>query len=1095
MHKQEKAHSRRGRRHSSTTGTLEAEETLQETSLRFSELLDKAGYGVAIVEDGRIAFVNSSFARLTGDSPDEMAEMSFLHILEYDFREPAGAAQGSILGADRGISPIRVKLRSRDGTSRAVNASALSVQYHGRPAMMAILRDDTSLDRAEGQLRLLLENSPDYIMAIDRHGTIGYANRVAPSGTLQEVVGHSVYEHVQPEYHGMYRRYMSEVLELGNTVVFEVEAAGPGHSVARYESRLAPLKDNGNIAGAILISSDVTERKRTEWALRLSEERYRGIVERNFDGVVMLDPSGRITYVSPAASRIIGYELAEILGKHVGDFVPEEDMGRVIGDSKTVLEGGEVEGELLQILKKDGTLGLVEFNACPVFTRGVLTGVQGVYRDVTERERARAQLQEAYDRLEQRVAERTAELLEANERLRQEIENRKAAEEALRQSEEQFRSIWELAPDSMIITDMESGEIVTANPAASRLLRMPAGEIVGCHYGILSPLGRKRKAKDLFGDDIRRRRFALPVETEVRRADGTNVHVESSVQVIWLGGRWLNMAILRDISSRKRAEEAHRESEAKYRAVVDRARDGVVILQDGAIVFANSALAEMGGYSVRELVGTPFLDKIDQESRDTVAEMHARRLAGQEAPGLYEGRLLHKDGFAVDVEVSAGTIHYRGRLAGLAIIRDITARKAEQREKERHARRLEVLHAIADTIGQGLDVDEILDALVTKMSLLTAADAMAAFLIDAESGEVTLKAHRGFSPDCIAALQGLVLSSTEVNEAGRLTQPGLEADGKYTNVGVPSLRRALQNEDFGGVYCLPFLHSGQTTGCMITAYRSGWSFAAEDVALYEDMGKSIGAGLQRAILYSRDRELRRQLEREMRRRVDFIRALFHELKTPLTAAVASSDMLCDILTEDLSLTLANNLCRSIRNLDARTTQLLDIARNELGMIRLNLGPVDLLRVLRSIADDLQPVASSEGLYLSKVLPPCLPEVEADEERLRQVVFNLLGNALKFTPRGGTITIGARQEANEIVVTVEDTGPGISGAEQEQMFDLYYRGESARARSRGLGLGLALSNALVELHGGRIWVDSELGKGSTFSFSLPLEAVKTSVARA
>ena len=158
------------------------------------------------------------------------------------------------------------------------------------------------------------------------------------------------------------------------------------------------------------------------------------------------------------------------------------------------------------------------------------------------------------------------------------------------------------------------------------------------------------------------------------------------------------------------------------------------------------------------------------------------------------------------------------------------------------------------------------------------------------------------------------------------------------------------------------------------------------------------------------------------------------------------------------------------------------------MLQLRSEPVDLLQLLHGMVDDMALVASSQGQSLLLELPPSLPLVWADESRLRQVVLNLLSNALKFTPEGGKITLRAKRKDSALIVEVQDTGLGIAEADQQRLFEPYHRLESDQEHLSGLGLGLALCKTLVELHGGHIWVESRVGEGSTFSFSVPLRAI-------
>ncbi|MCX5999152.1 MAG: PAS domain-containing sensor histidine kinase, partial [Chloroflexi bacterium] len=240
--------------------------------------------------------------------------------------------------------------------------------------------------------------------------------------------------------------------------------------------------------------------------------------------------------------------------------------------------------------------------------------------------------------------------------------------------------------------------------------------------------------------------------------------------------------------------------------------------------------------------------------------------------------------------------------------------------------------------------------------------------------------------------------------------------------------------------------------------------------------------------YENEANLRRELETEIQKRLQLTRALVHEMKNPLASMMIATDLLAEELPQGRALSLVDTINRSTSSLNRMTGDLLDVARGEMGTLDLNLAPTDLTSLLRQICSDMAPVASRCGHNLVADVAPALPQVMADASRLRQVVLNLLGNAFKFTPRGGQITIRAREDGTGMVVAeVVDNGPGISHEQQNRVFELYYRTPDARQRTAGLGIGLALCKMLIELHGGRIWVKSSVGNGSTFGFSLPLPA--------
>ncbi len=237
--------------------------------------------------------------------------------------------------------------------------------------------------------------------------------------------------------------------------------------------------------------------------------------------------------------------------------------------------------------------------------------------------------------------------------------------------------------------------------------------------------------------------------------------------------------------------------------------------------------------------------------------------------------------------------------------------------------------------------------------------------------------------------------------------------------------------------------------------------------------------------YEEERKLRRELEEEAQRRIEFTRALVHELKTPLTPVLSSSELLYSELREEPWMSIAENIHRGATNLSNRIDELLDLARVEIGILKVNRKALDVLPLLRRVGEDMKVVTSAAGQSLRMTLPDSLPPVWADADRLRQVVQNLLINASKFTPEGGKITLKAKEWDGSMVVEVQDNGPGIPKEDQKRLFQPYNRKLGDREHLSGLGLGLALCKYLVELQDGEIWLNSSVGKGSTFGFSIPL----------
>jgi len=237
-------------------------------------------------------------------------------------------------------------------------------------------------------------------------------------------------------------------------------------------------------------------------------------------------------------------------------------------------------------------------------------------------------------------------------------------------------------------------------------------------------------------------------------------------------------------------------------------------------------------------------------------------------------------------------------------------------------------------------------------------------------------------------------------------------------------------------------------------------------------------------LTERERVLRQMLETEIQKRASFIRALVHELKTPLTAMVASSDLMASGIRQEPWLSLSRNIYKSSTGLNRRIDELLDLARGEIGLLALKPQLVNPRQLLYQIAEEVMKLASQQHKTLTLEMPPSLPVVQADEMRLRQVIMNLLGNAFKFTLRDGEVILACEESDDHLIFSVTDHGPGISESVQKRLFEPYQRWEDDAEILSGLRIGLALCKMLVELHGGKIRVESFPGSGSTFSFTLP-----------
>jgi len=548
-----------------------------------------------------------------------------------------------------------------------------------------------------------------------------------------------------------------------------------------------------------------------------------------------------------------------------------------------------------------------------------------------------------------------------------------------------------------------------------------------------------------------------------RTKDGRPITSEVSGHLFTLNGKTVVLSVCRDITERQK-QEAEIRSLASF--PLTNPNPVIRVLPDATIIFANpSADALLAHWKTRrnEILPPPVSDK--------VAETFTSRQKSE-------------------IEVSCGNITYlltifpdvsNGFLNLYAL--DITHRKQTEKELKENRDHLEKLNnSLPDAIFVVRRPDRRIEYVNHRVQ---------------QTFGYSPEECLGKTPEFLFASHGAYLAQARrVSEAIRR---GTSGEGLRSEV----TQRRKSGEIFLCELIQTFTCHPDGTITVITIARDiteqrralqeieGYQQRLEDMvaarteALNAEIASRQKAELELRSLYEREQTLSGALRQQIEERSLFTRALVHELKTPLTPLLTASDFLEANLDDETNRNFARNIKLGAHNMEKRINEMLDLARGEVGTLRLTYRSFDLKELLEETAGYVRPDVFRRGQHLELDLPESPLPMQADPDRLRQVVLNLLSNSFKFSRKGGHIHLSLKTEPDGAVVSVADTGAGIATADLPYIFQPYHRGRNTdKNRLGGLGLGLVLSKMIVELHGGQIWLKSAVGKGSTFSFKIP-----------
>jgi PAS domain S-box-containing protein len=1017
-------------------------------------------------------------------------------------------------------SEITINRRSKEKT--IAEMSVVEINWEGQPAYLASLHNITKRKKMEEALRVsedkffkAFRHSPEVVVISNlENGTILEANDTflrLNGYTREEVVG-------------------KESLELGLWVFPEDRAEIMGilkkkGIVSNRECQMrlksgeirvwlfsAEIININNIKCMLSVTTDITERKKVEEKLRFSDTALNSIHE----GVFALDNEFKITRWNEMCEQMFGINTSEAIGKIVGDIITmaEEYPGQNEKRLKVLLDKGFNREE--QIYRTPRGDIWVDVQAQAIEENGERYGWVTLVSDISERKKTEEELRFSHAafrsihesviamdtkyiithwneisekiygiKADEAIGKKLTEIIEIEEKLpgendrrferlecdgyyREEqlhrtkhgevwvdismqaieengkrygwvmlasaITQRKLAETALKQSEEKYRELISTSTDAIISTDSQM-RVIIWNQGAEKIFGYTEKEMLG--QNILKIILEKDNKAVIKGLTQLNKGDSSKVINKIfeisgLRKNGTDVPIELSASSRKSDETYITTAIIRDIRERKEAEEKLRESEERYRDLFENASDLIQSCTiEGKCIYVNKAWRDALGYSEKEVLNINFWDIIHPDYIVHSTQALQRVISGENVNNV-ETAFVAKNGRLIQVEGNVNPVRKEGKVVAIrAIFRDITERKEANKKLRESEERYRDLFENANDLIQSVSLDG-------HFIYVNKAWRDALGYTDKELEK--LKLWDIIQPDslqhCEKVFRKVIQGQTEFVETAFVAK-----NGKVI-------------------------------------------FVEGNANLYSRENKVMAT---RGIF--RDTTERKLAEEKLRKidqmKTEFLSNISHELRTPLQSISGFTKLLMNGQVPDRATQqeFFQIIDRETQHLGNLINGLLDMSRLESGRFQVNKRLIPIRETVIDSIKTFYSIVQEKNITLNEEIPSDLPEMEADGERIRQVIMNLLSNAIKYNDPGGTVTIKAEKHPEELIFQVADGGIGMSPETMKHLFERFYRAEDKQGRS-GTGLGLYITKQIVEAHGGHIWVESHLNKGSTFSFNLP-----------
>ncbi len=767
-----------------------------------------------------------------------------------------------------------------------------------------------------------------------------------------------------------------------------------------------------------------------------TEARVAAIVEWSDDAIISKDLDGIIQSCNPAAERIFGYSAQELMGRPVRMLIPHDRQAEEDDILARLRRGERIDHFETVRVTKDRRLIDVSLTISPILDpSGKIIGASKIARDITERKRARER--EAY-----------------------------------------LAAIISSSADAIISKDL-NGTITSCNESAERIFGYSAGELIGRPIHILIPADRYPE-EDMILSTVRAGGRIEHLETVRLAKDGRKVDISVSVSPILADdGTVIGVAkVARDITEQKQLARELAAQQEYFRVTLSSIGDGVIATDgQGRVTFMNPTAEALTGWAAEEASGRAIAEVfeiINEDSRQPVenpADLVVR--SGQVVSLANHTALVHRNGTERPIADSAAPIrNIDGTPIGAVLVfRDITQ---ERRAEEAIAEQRGWFETTLESIGDAVVATDMQGRVVFMNPV---AEHLTGWNLDQARGESSAKVFRIVNEESRRTVESPVARVLAEGVVVGLANHTLLIAADGTERPIDDSGAPIRNR------------SGRMVG-VVLVFRDISDRRRVDA-------ERRTAAAERERLFGAERAARTEAERANRVKDEFVATVSHELRTPLNAILGWTQLMMQRLTDqDVIVQGLDVISRNTRLQAQLVSDLLDVSRIISGKLRLNIEQADLRALVSNVIETVQQTANSKQIDLGAEFDTPAITVAADPARLQQIIWNVVANAIKFTPEGGTVVVRVRQSGAHAEITVTDTGVGIGPEILPHIFERFNQPSLLQARGGGLGLGLSIAKHLVELHGGTIRAQSPgEGQGATFQIELPAGAPIVSTERA